>query len=77
MSDPFNVDQLTDRQKKIIQGLVKKFKNMTDEKRQEVIDMLYERGSDEVARFFKKVRRVQKRSNKIDHLADRIIDRVS
>lgn len=76
-SDPFNIDQLTDKQKKIIQGLIKKFKDMSDEEKQEVIDILYDKGSDDVAEFFEKVRRVQKRSDKIDQIADRIIDRLS
>ncbi len=77
MADPFNVEQLNDREKKIIQGLVIEFKEMNDEERQEFIDILYHKGSDEVAQFFEKVQRVQNRSKEIDRLADKIIDRVS
>ncbi|MCS3685402.1 hypothetical protein [Salinibacter ruber] len=76
MSDPFNVDQLTDKQKKALQVMIKRFKEMSDEKQESVIDRMNKKDED-VADFLSKVVRVQDRSEKIDQLADKIIDRVS
>ncbi|MBB4070332.1 hypothetical protein GGP72_003336 [Salinibacter ruber] len=76
MSDPFNVDQLTDKQKKALQVMIKRFKEMSDEKQESVIDRMNKKDED-VADFLSKVVRVQDRSEKIDRLADKIIDRVS
>jgi len=76
MSDPFNVDQLTDKQKKALQVMIKRFKEMSDEKQESVIDRMNKKDED-VAGFLSKVVRVQDRSEKIDQLADKIIDRVS
>ncbi len=76
MSDPFNVDQLTDNQKKALQVMIKRFKEMSDEKQESVIDRMNKKDED-VADFLSKVVRVQDRSEKIDRLADKIIDRVS
>jgi hypothetical protein len=76
MSDPFNVDQLTDKQKKALQVMIKRFKEMSDEKQESMIDRMKKKNED-VADFLSKVVRVQDRSEKIDQLADKIIDRVS
>ncbi len=76
MSNPFNVDQLTDKQKKALQVMIKRFKEMSDEKQESVIDRMSKKDKD-VADFLSKVVRVQDRSEKIDQLADKIIDRVS
>ena len=76
MSDPFNVDQLTDKQKKALQVMIKRFKEMSDEKQESVIDRMNKKDED-VADFLSKVVRVKDRSEKIDQLADKIIDRVS
>jgi hypothetical protein len=76
MSDPFNVDQLTDKQKKALQVMIKRFKEMSDEKQESMIERMKKKDED-VADFLSKVVRVQDRSEKIDRLADKIIDRVS
>lgn len=75
MSDPFNAGQLTDKQKKALQVMIKRFKEMSDEKQESMIDRMKKR-DEGVADFLSKVVRVQDRSEKIDQLADKIIDRV-
>lgn len=76
MASPFNLKQLSDKEKKALQVMIKKFKEMDDEEQQSMIDQM-KKEDEEVAKFLKKVKRVQKRSDKIDQLADKIIDRLS
>lgn len=55
--------------------MIKRFKEMSDEKQESMIDRMKKR-DEGVADFLSKVVRVQDRSEKIDQLADKIIDRV-
>jgi len=76
MPNPFNLKQLSDKEKKALQVKTQRFQKKNDEEQKDMIKKARNKDK-ELADFLEKVRRVQKRSGKIDQLADKIIDRVS
>lgn len=57
-----------------MRNLIKKFRQMDDESQQNVIDRVSLRGDEEGAELLRKVRRIQKRGDRIERLANEIID---
>ncbi|WP_103027192.1 hypothetical protein [Salinibacter altiplanensis] len=58
-----------------MRDLIKKFRQMDDESQQNVIGRVAKRDQ-EGAELLRKVRRVQKRGDRIENLADEIIDKL-
>ena len=59
----------------VLQGLIKKFRTLDDESQKNIIRRL-EKKDPEAADLLKKVRKMQKRGDKIKNVADKIIDKL-
>lgn len=60
----------------VLEGLIEKFLDLDEESQKNVIKNLKREGEDELVKTLEKIRRIKKRTAKMDDLVDQILDKL-